>query len=66
MLAATVNPLAGVDNPTTFHPDAVYRFFIDTDGDVIVSAGDGIYRLAAADGAISASATLLAKSPLRM
>ena len=33
VLAATVNPLAGVDNPTTFHPDATYRFFIDTDGD---------------------------------
>ncbi|MGI9602365.1 MAG: DUF4331 family protein [Acidimicrobiales bacterium] len=33
VLVGTVNPLAGVQNPTTFDPDAVYRFFIDTDGD---------------------------------
>ena len=33
VLAATVNPLAGVDNPSTFHPEAIYRFFVDTDGD---------------------------------
>jgi len=46
VLAATVNPLAGVDNPTTFHPDAVYRFFIDTDGD---ARKDGLIRVTFSD-----------------
>ena len=33
VLIMTVNPLAGVMSPTTFHPDADYEFLIDNDGD---------------------------------
>jgi hypothetical protein len=33
VLVMTVNPGAGVLSPTTFDPDAVYRFQIDNDGD---------------------------------
>jgi len=33
VLVMTVNPVAGVLSPTTFAPDANYRFFIDNDGD---------------------------------
>ncbi|MBI3286648.1 MAG: DUF4331 family protein, partial [Chloroflexi bacterium] len=49
VLIMTVNPVAGVLSPTTFHPDASYDFKIDTDGDakedttykVTFSAPDG-------------------------
>ena len=46
VLIMTVNPGAGVLSPTTFDPDATYRFLIDTDGDarkdekIIVRFGD--------------------------
>jgi hypothetical protein len=33
VLIMTVNPLAGVLNDGTFHPDASYDFKIDTNGD---------------------------------
>ena len=33
VLVLTVNPAAGILSPTTFSPDATYRFQIDTDGD---------------------------------
>ncbi len=33
VLIMGVNPLAGILNGGTFHPDAVYEFVIDTDGD---------------------------------
>ncbi len=33
VLIMTVNPLAGVLSPTSFHPKAKYRFLIDNDGD---------------------------------
>jgi Domain of unknown function (DUF4331) len=33
VLVMTVNPVAGVASPTTFDPDAEYRFRIDNDGD---------------------------------
>ncbi len=33
VLVMTVNPLAGVLSPTTFHPKAKYEFLIDEDGD---------------------------------
>jgi len=35
VLTMTVNPDAGVSSPTTFHPDAVYEFKIDTNGDAL-------------------------------
>ncbi len=33
VLIMTVNPLAGTQNGTTFHPDAKYQFVIDNNGD---------------------------------
>lgn len=33
VLIMTVNPDAGLSSPTTFRPDALYEFKIDTDGD---------------------------------
>lgn len=33
VLIMTVNPLAGTQNGTTFHPDAKYQFVVDNDGD---------------------------------
>ncbi len=33
VLIMTVNPVAGVLSPTTFHPKAKYEFLIDDDGD---------------------------------
>ncbi len=33
VLIATVNPLAGTQNGTTFHPDAKYQIVVDNDGD---------------------------------
>jgi hypothetical protein len=33
VLVMTVNPDAGVTSPTTFHPEVVYEFKLDTDGD---------------------------------
>jgi hypothetical protein len=35
VLVMTVNPDAGVTSPTTFHPDVVYEFKIDTNEDVV-------------------------------
>ncbi len=35
VLVMTVNPLAGVQSGTTFHPDATYRFSIDDNGDAM-------------------------------
>jgi hypothetical protein len=35
VLVITVNPDAGVTSPTTFHPDVVYEFKIDTNGDAL-------------------------------
>jgi hypothetical protein len=35
VLVMTVNPDAGVTSPTTFHPEVVYEFKIDTDGDAL-------------------------------
>jgi hypothetical protein len=35
VLVMTVNPDAGVTSPTTFHPDVVYEFKIDTNGDAL-------------------------------
>lgn len=35
VLIMTVNPVAGVLSPTTFDPDAVYRFQLDRNGDAI-------------------------------
>jgi hypothetical protein len=35
VLAMTVNPDAGVTSPTTFHPDVVYEFKLDTNGDAL-------------------------------
>src|SRR5919199_2857060 len=33
VLIMTTNPLAGAQSPTTFHPDGLYDFKIDTNGD---------------------------------
>jgi hypothetical protein len=33
VLVMTVNPVAGVQSPTTFRPETNYTFFVDTDGD---------------------------------
>jgi len=38
VLVMTVNPLAGVVSPTTFHPNAWYDFMIDVDGDAAEDA----------------------------
>ena len=35
VLVMTVNPDAGVTSPTTFHPEVVYEFKIDTNGDAL-------------------------------
>src|SRR5213083_169343 len=35
VLIMTVNPLAGVLSPTTFHPKADYVLKVDTDGDAV-------------------------------
>jgi uncharacterized protein DUF4331 len=35
VLVLTVNPDAGVTSPTTFHPDVVYEFKLDTNGDAV-------------------------------
>ena len=35
VLVMTVNPDAGVTSPTTFHPDVVYEFKLDTNGDAV-------------------------------
>jgi len=35
VIIGTFNPLAGVANPETLDPNAVYRFEIDTDGDAL-------------------------------
>src|SRR5262245_54796354 len=35
VLVTTVNPLAGVLSPTTFHPKAEYILNVDTDGDAV-------------------------------
>ena len=35
VLIMTVNPDAGKTSPVTFHPDVVYEFKIDTDGDAV-------------------------------
>ncbi|HEV8193746.1 MAG TPA: DUF4331 family protein, partial [Ktedonobacterales bacterium] len=35
VLIMTVNPDAGVTSPTSFHPDMVYEFKLDTDGDAL-------------------------------
>jgi hypothetical protein len=35
VLVMTVNPDAGVTSPTTFHPDVVYEFKIDTNEDAV-------------------------------
>lgn len=42
VLIMTVNPLAGVLSPTTFHPDALYELKIDNTGDAVE---DITYRL---------------------
>src|SRR5687768_3300612 len=33
VLILTVNPFAGQQSPTTFHPDGIYEFKLDTTGD---------------------------------
>jgi hypothetical protein len=35
VLIMTVNPDAGVTSPTTFHPDVLYEFKLDTNGDAL-------------------------------
>ena len=42
VLVMTVDPLAGVLSPTTFHPEALYELKIDTDGD---ARADVSYRI---------------------
>jgi len=37
-LVMTTNPAAGVISPTTYRPDAVYQFLIDTNGDAVQDA----------------------------
>jgi hypothetical protein len=39
VLVMTVNPDAGVTSPTTFHPEVVYEFKLDTNGDALEELG---------------------------
>src|SRR6478672_4821515 len=48
VLVLTVNPDAGVTSPTTFHPDVVYEFKIDANGDAFEEVSYRI-RLGAPD-----------------
>jgi Domain of unknown function (DUF4331) len=48
VLIMTVNPDAGVTSPTTFHPDVVYEFKIDANGDAFEEVSYRI-RLGAPD-----------------
>lgn len=68
VLIMNVNPLAGVQSPTTFHPGASYDFKIDTNGDgvedstlsVTFSAPDGAGRQTAT---LRKDGTMLASGP---
>lgn len=42
VLIVTTNPVTGILSPTTFHPDALYEFKIDTNGD---AREDRSYRI---------------------
>jgi hypothetical protein len=57
VLVMGINPLAGVLNDGTFHPDASYEFNIDSNGD---AREDLIYKVnfSAADGSLQQGVTL--------
>ena len=51
VLIMTVNPVAGVLSPTTFHPNAWYEFLVDSDGDAVEDHRYSVrFNKAAADG----------------